>query len=223
MGMYGGNLKRKERISARLGDMLSYLFIGSAVLKRFHDQGRLKEDLPLMHWAMQDTLYKLQEAQIELLRNMGGVGTAMRAVMFPFGRIAHRPSDKTDHKVARILMEPNDVRTRLGEGQFLSPEGHFGFLEETLVNMIKCEPLHAKICKAAGERFSFTQLDALAERGLELGVINEEEAELMKRTEEGRLRTINVDDFDPADLLAGQAAFDYALKNLTDKKQGEAA
>lgn len=223
MGMHGGNLKRKERISARLGDMLSYLFIGSAVLKRFHDQGRLKEDLPLMHWAMQDTLYKLQEAQIELLRNMGGVGTAMRAVMFPFGRIAHRPSDKADHKVARILMEPNDVRTRLGEGQFLSPEGHFGFLEETLVNMIKCEPLHAKICKAAGERFSFTQLDALAERGLELGVINEEEAELMKRTEEGRLRTINVDDFDPADLLAGQAAFDYALKNLTDKKQGEAA
>lgn len=220
MGVLGGSLKRKERISARLGDMLSYLYIGSAVLKRYEDQGRLKEDEPLMHWAMQDTLYKLQEAQLAMLQNFGGIGTAIRVIMFPLGRIAKRPSDNTDHKVARILMEPNDARARLGEGQFLSPEGHFGFLEQTLRDMIACEPLHTKICTAAGERFSFTQLDALADRGLELGVISEDEAELMRRTEVGRLRTINVDDFDPADLLAGQAAFDYALKNLA---KGEAA
>ncbi|HAD48713.1 MAG TPA: acyl-CoA dehydrogenase, partial [Idiomarina sp.] len=91
---------------------------------------------------------------------------------------------------------------------------------QTLQDMIACEPLHSKICKAAGERFTFTQLDALADRGLELGVISDDEAELLRRTEVGRLRTINVDDFDPADLLAGQAAFDYALKNLA---KGEAA
>ena len=220
MGVLGGSLKRKERISARLGDMLSYLYIGSAVLKRFEDQGRLKDDEPLMHWAMQDTLYKLQEAQLAMLDNFGGVGSAMRAIMFPLGRIAKRPSDKNDHKIARMLMEPGETRSRLGEGQFLSAEGHFGFLEQTLQDMIACEPLHSKICKAAGERFSFTQLDALADRGLELGVISDDEAELLRRTEVGRLRTINVDDFDPADLLAGQAAFDYALKNLA---KGEAA
>ncbi|RUO77893.1 acyl-CoA dehydrogenase FadE [Idiomarina seosinensis] len=220
MGVLGGSLKRKERISARLGDMLSYLYLASATVKRFEDQGRLDGDKPLMHWAMQDTLYKLQESQLAMLENFGAIGTVLRTIMYPFGRIAKRPSDKTDHKVARILMEPSSTRSRLGDGQFLSAEGPFGFLEQTLENMIACEPLHSKICKAAGERFSFTQLDALADKGLELGVISEDEADLMRRTEEGRLRTINVDDFDPADLLAGKAAFDYALKNLA---KGEAA
>lgn len=173
-----------------------------------------------MHWAMQDTLYKLQEAQLAMLDNFGGMGSALRTIMYPFGRIAKRPSDKTDHKVARILMEPNASRERLGQGQFLSSEGHFGFLEDTLRDMIACEPLHAKVCKAAQKRYSFTQLDALADKGLELDVLSQEEAELMRRAEQGRLRVINVDDFDPADLLAGQAAFDYALKNLS---KGEAA
>lgn len=220
MGKLGGSLKRKERVSARLGDMLSYLYIGSCVLKRYHDQGRNKEDLPLVHWAMQDTLHKLQEAQLEMLANFGGVGSFMRAVMYPLGRIAKRPTDKNDHQIARMLMSPNDVRTRLGEGQFLSPEGHFGFLEETLKNVIAAEPLYDKVCKAAGKRFSFTQLDQLAAKGKELGVLNDDEVALLERTEVGRLRTINVDDFAPQELLAGQAAFDYALKNL---KKDEAA
>lgn len=220
MGKLGGSLKRKERVSARLGDMLSYLYIGSCVLKRYHDQGRNKEDLPLVHWAMQDTLHKLQEAQLEMLANFGGVGSFMRAVMYPLGRIAKRPTDKNDHQIARILMSPNDVRTRLGEGQFLSPEGHFGFLEETLKNVIAAEPLYDKVCKAAGKRFSFTQLDQLAAKGKELGVLSDDEVALLERTEVGRLRTINVDDFAPQELLAGQAAFDYALKNL---KKDEAA
>ena len=220
MGKLGGSLKRKERVSARLGDMLSYLYIGSCVLKRYHDQGRIKEDLPLVHWAMQDTLNKLQEAQLEMLANFGGVGSFMRAVMYPLGRIAKRPTDKNDHEIARMLMSPNDVRTRLGEGQFLSPEGHFGFLEETLKNVIASEPLYDKVCKAAGKRFSFTQLDQLAAKGKELGVLSDDEVALLERTEVGRLRTINVDDFAPEDLLAGQAAFDYALKNL---KKDEAA
>ncbi|WP_404399533.1 acyl-CoA dehydrogenase FadE [Idiomarina seosinensis] len=218
MGVLGGSLKRKERVSARLGDMLSYLYIASATVKRFHDQGHLEDDKPLLHWAMQDTLFKLQEAQLALLENFGAVGTVMRGIMFPLGRFVKRPSDKTDHKVARLLMEPSVTRSRLGEGQFLDPEGHFGLLEQTLQDMIACETLHAKICKAAGERFSFTQLDALADKGLELGVISDDEADLMRRAETGRLRTINVDDFDPADLLAGKAAFDYALKNLADDK-----
>jgi acyl-CoA dehydrogenase len=220
MGVLGGSLKRKERVSARLGDMLSYLYIGSAILKRFHDEGQIKEDLPLMHWAMQDTLHKLQEAQLSMLDNFGSVGSVMRAIMFPLGRIAKRPSDKNDHKIARMLMSPNDVRTRLGKGQFLSPEGHFGFLEETLQNVIAAEPLYDKVCKAAGKRFSFTQLDQIGAKGKELGVLSDDEVALLEKAEEGRLRTINVDDFAPEDLLAGKAAFDYALKNL---KESDAA
>src|SRR5690554_875653 len=77
MGVLGGSLKRKERVSARLGDMLSYLYLGSAVLKRFEDEGRQKEDLPFVHWAMQDTLFKLQESQLAMLQNFGGVGAML--------------------------------------------------------------------------------------------------------------------------------------------------
>ena len=119
-----------------------------------------------------------------------------------------------------MLMSPNDVRTRLGQGQFLSPEGHFGFLEETLKNVIAAEALYDKVCKAAGKRFSFTQLDQIGAKGKELGVLSDDEVALLEKTEEGRLRTINVDDFAPEDLLAGKAAFDYALKNL---KESDAA
>lgn len=227
MGVLGGNLKRKERISARLGDMLSYLYIASATLKRFEDEGRRKEDLPLLHWAMQDTLYKLQESQLALLENFPPVGGVLKTIMYPFGRIAKQPSDKTDHKIARILCEPNDVRTRLGAGQFLAAEGQYGFVEQTLQLMIAAEPLVERISKAAKQRFSFTQLDKLAERGKELGVISDEEADLLVRTEAGRLKVINVDDFDHAELMAGQAARDFngdsAIARANAFKQGDKA
>jgi acyl-CoA dehydrogenase len=69
MGTLGGELKRKERVSARLGDVLSQLYLASSALKRYQDEGRQQADLPLLHWALQDALFKAQEAIDELLRN----------------------------------------------------------------------------------------------------------------------------------------------------------
>ena len=218
MGVLGGSLKRKERVSARLGDMLSYLYLGSAVLKRFEDEGRQAEDLPFVHWAMQDTLYKLQEAQIAMLQNFGGIGSLLKGVMYPFGRIAQAPSDKLDHKVARLLMSPNAARERLGAGQFLSARGQYGYVEQVLVDMIAAEPLHEKVCKAANKRFSFTKLDEVAAKGLELGAITAEEAALLERAEVGRLKVINVDDFAHEDLLAGRGAREHFEKELAANK-----
>lgn len=217
MGVLGGTLKRKQRISARLGDMLSYLYIGAATLKRFEDEGRQKDDLPLVHWAMQDTLFKLQEAQLALLENFGAVGSFMRAIMYPFGRFVKRPSDKLDSKVAKILLQPNASRERLGAGQFLAPEGEYGYVEQTLRDVIAAEPVVAKVGKALNKRLPFIFLDQIAEQGKELGVLSDDEAELLKRTEEGRLRVINVDDFAHEDLMAGQAARDYALEQAAKK------
>ena len=218
MGVLGGSLKRKERVSARLGDMLSYLYLGSAVLKRFEDEGRQAEDLPFVHWAMQDSLYKLQEAQIAMLENFGAVGSLLKGMMYPFGRIVKAPSDKLDHKVARLLMAPNAARERLGAGQFLAAEGQFGYVEQVLRDMIAAEPIYDRICKASKQRYSFTQLDALAQKGLELGVISAEEAALLERTEEGRLKVINVDDFAPEDLLAGAGARRHYKEQLAAGK-----
>ncbi|MFT5675929.1 MAG: acyl-CoA dehydrogenase [Paraglaciecola sp.] len=209
MAVLGGELKRRERVSARLGDVLSYLYLASTVLKRFDDEGRQEEDLPFMHWAMQDSLYKLEIALEELLNNFPStlLGKVLKAVIMPFGKSYTRPSDKLDHKIATILQTPCTARTRLGQGQYFGRDdkGLLGDLEQTLENVIASEPIFDKICKAAKIRMPFTQLDEIAAKGIELGVITDEEANLLRETELGRLRTINVDDFDPAELTQSVA------------------
>ena len=208
MGVLGGELKRRERLSARLGDILSYLYIGSAVLKRYDDQGRQKEDLPLMHWAMQDCLHSLEVAMEDLLNNFPNkiLGNSLKLVIMPFGKKYASPSHKLDHQIAKILQTPCAARSRLGDGQYLTREegNRMGELEQILDDILASEPLYDKVCDAAGEKFPFTQLDLVASKGLELGVITDQEAALLRRAEKGRLNTINVDDFAPEELVMEQ-------------------
>jgi acyl-CoA dehydrogenase len=205
MAVLGGELKRRERISARLGDVLSYLYLTSCVLKRFDDEGRKADDLSLMHWAMQDSLHKLEVALEELLNNFPSkiMGKALKLIIMPFGKKYKRPSDQLEHEIAKLLQTPSEARNRLGAGQYLSRvEGSLmGDLEQTLENVIAAEPIYNKVCKAAKQYLSFTELDKVADKGLEMGVITEEQAHLLRETEKGRLRTINVDDFDPSELV----------------------
>ncbi|MFQ2213263.1 acyl-CoA dehydrogenase FadE [Aeromonas dhakensis] len=212
MGTLGGELKRKERVSARLGDVLSQLYLASSALKRYQDEGRQHADLPLLHWALQDALFKAQEAIDELLRNFPNrwIGLALRAVVLPLGRDLKRPSDKLDNQVARLLQTPSETRSRLAQGQYLTREegNPFGLLEQALDDVISAEPLFEKVCKADGIKRPFMQLDKVAESGLTLGVLNQTEADLLRRAEESRLSTINVDDFDPIELVANKALFE---------------
>ena len=205
MVVLGGELKRRERISARLGDVLSYLYLTSCVLKRFDDEGRKIDDLPLMHWAMQDSLHKLEIALEELFDNFSSkvMGKALKLIVMPLGKQYKRPSDQLDHDIARLLQTPCEARSRLGAGQYLSrePGNLMGDLEQTLENVIAAEPIYNKICKAAKQYYPFTELDKLADRGLELEAITEEQAVLLRETEKGRLRTINVDDFKHSELV----------------------
>lgn len=212
MGTLGGELKRKERVSARLGDVLSQLYLASSALKRYQDEGRQHADLPLLHWALQDALFKAQEAIDELLRNFPNrwIGLALRAVVLPLGRDMKRPSDKLDNQVARLLQTPSETRSRLAQGQYLTREegNPFGLLEQALDDVLSAEPLFEKVCKADGIKRPFMQLDKVAEAGLTLGVLNQTDADLLRRAEESRLRTINVDDFDPIELVANKALFE---------------
>lgn len=219
MGVLGGELKRRERLSARLGDILSFLYIGSAVLKRYDDQGRQKEDLPLVHWAMQDSLHQLEEAMEELLNNFPNkiLGSVLKFIIMPFGKKYSRPDDDLDHQIATILQTPCTARSRLGEGQYLTREegNRMGDLEQNLDDILASEPLYEKVCNALGERLPFTQLDQVAEKGFELGVLNEQEASLLKRAEQGRLDTINVDDFDNEELVADKSLLKPKRKRST--------
>ena len=205
MVLLGGELKRRERISARLGDVLSYLYLTSCVLKRFDDEGRKIDDLPLVHWAMQDSLHKLEIALEELFDNFPSklMGKVLKLIVMPFGKKYKRPSDLIEHDIAKLLQTPCEARSRLGAGQYLSrePGNLMGDLEQTLENVINAEPIYNKICKAAKQYLPFTELDKLADKGLELEVITEEQAILLRETERGRLRTINVDDFKHSELI----------------------
>ena len=212
MGTLGGELKRKERVSARLGDVLSQLYLASSALKRYQDEGRQQADLPLLHWALQDAMFKAQEAIDELLRNFPNrwIGLALRAVVLPLGRDLNRPCDKLDQQVARLLQTPSETRSRLAKGQYLTREegNPFGLLEQALDDVLAAEPLFEKVCKSDGIKRPFMALDKVADIGLAAGVLTQSEAELLRRAEVSRLRTINVDDFDPIDLVANKKLFE---------------
>ncbi|WP_151172519.1 acyl-CoA dehydrogenase FadE [Pseudoalteromonas ruthenica] len=210
MAVFGGSLKRKERISARLGDMLSYLYLVSATLKRYNDEGRRKEDLPLVKWACQEYLYRCQRALADLINNMPSVFLrgVLKVILFPWGRPVRKPTDKQEHVIAQLLQTPNETRERLSQHIFLTdgPHSLLGKQEQTLRNILAVEPLFDKVCRATGKKLPFTQLDKVAQMGLDEGVLSEQEAHQLRDVEQQRLNVINVDDFDPADLLAGKAA-----------------
>ncbi|WP_205954116.1 acyl-CoA dehydrogenase FadE [Pantoea stewartii] len=205
MAVLGGSLKRRERMSARLGDVLSQLYLASATLKRYEDEGRHEADLPLVHWGVQDALHKAEKAMDELLSNFPNrlVAGVMRLVVFAGGQHCPAPSDRLDHKLAKMLQVPSATRTRLGRGQYLAPSQHnpAGQLEQALQNVMAAEVIHDRLCKQQKKHLSFTRLDALAKQALEQGWIDQKEAEVLKRAEESRLRSINVDEFE-ADALA---------------------
>ena len=211
MAVLGGSLKRRERMSARLGDLLSQLYLASATLKRYDDEGRHEADLPLVQWGVQDALNKAEKAMDDLLSNFPNrlVAGVIRLVVFAGGQHCPAPSDRLDHKLAKMLQVPSATRSRLGRGQYLEPSQHnpAGQLEQALQDVMAAEVIHDRLCKQHKKHFSFTRLDALAKQALEKGWIDDKEAEVLKRAEQSRLRSINVDEFE-ADALAVPAKQD---------------
>ncbi|UJR55550.1 acyl-CoA dehydrogenase FadE [Dickeya zeae] len=206
MGVLGGSLKRRERLSARLGDVLSQLYLASATLKRYDEEGRQEADLPLVHWGVQDCLHQAEQAIVDLLRNFPNklVARLLRVMILPLGAVSKAPSDQLDHQLARLLQVPSATRSRLGRGLYLHTGAHHpaAQLEHALRDILAAEPIYQRLSQSAGYPLPFMQLDKLAEHGLAEGVITPEEANLLMQAETSRLRSINVDDFAPDALSA---------------------
>jgi len=209
MLVLGGSLKRKEKISARLGDVLSNLYLCSATLKRFEDDGRPEADLPMLHWAMQDGLYRIQEAFDGVLQNFPSriAAWGLRRLIFPLGKCAMPPSDQLGHEVATVLMQPGAARDRLTNGMHIpkSEKEAVGALEVSLLSTLKCEPIQATIAKARkeGKIKSREEMEQVAEAG-KLGIVTAEQVKQLERDYALRRKVIMVDDFDPAQLPAGK-------------------
>ncbi len=197
----GGALKRKERISARLGDILSELYIASATLKRFHEEGEREKDLPLMQWAMEDSLYRIQHALRALLRNLPfrPLAWLLRLVIFPTGLPFHQPTDTLDHRVAALLQRPSEVRDRLTDGVYTTedPGQRIGQLEQALLAVAEAAPIDKTLrqAKRAGQLKATDQTE-LIEEAIALGILRETDLDTLNRADMLRNHVIQVNAFD---------------------------
>jgi len=214
----GGGLKRKENISARLGDVLSYLYLLSSVLKQHHDQGNPEEDLPVVRYASLFCLCKIQESFNDLLINFPNryVAVLMRMLIFPFGMYFAKPRDILSHKIAKLLMAPSGTRDRLAKGTFLTacPENYFSVIQDAFLKTIEAEPIEKIIrqAKKNGEISGYT-LKEQAQSALENQLITLENFDTFIQAEEAKLKVISVDDFSNEELA-------HVLYQKTeDKKQ----
>jgi acyl-CoA dehydrogenase len=205
MGTLGGALKRKEKLSARLGDILSLMYLCSATLKRYEAEGRQEADAPLMHWAMWDAMFKAQSAFEGVISNFPNrfIAAVMRRVVFPLGRPYVVPSDKLGHGVACLLIEPSAARDRLTAGIYLSraADNPLAQIERALAATIAAEPIEAEVRAAVKDGRVDAKLppgegaEALIARAVEAGVITATDAAELAAARELTAQVIRVDDF----------------------------
>lgn len=204
----GGKLKHKESTSARLGDVLSQLYICSAILKRFEMQGRPAADQPLLAWAFHDSIYKMQTALGKVVDNFPSraVRWLLAVVIFPLGRHERPPGDRLGHKVAQLLMSPSATRDRLSNGVFISQsaDNPIGLLEIALPRVIATEPLERRLHKAqaAGELDAIEVKDQL-EQALAKSIITAAEAKELRAVRAMVAEIIAVDEFESSYLQMG--------------------
>ena len=201
----GGSLKRREKLSGRLADVLSYLYLASAALKRFEDQGRPAEDLPLLQWVCDHALYEMQSSLNGLLKNFPSrmAAWALRQLVFPLGKPYAGPTDNLGHRCADILLSPSEARDRLTRGVFVptSIDQSLAKLEHALVLLIALEPLEKKLRDAikSGELVSANEAE-LWQQARDKKVIDEKEFSQWQEADAARRDAVMVDEFDKAGL-----------------------
>jgi acyl-CoA dehydrogenase len=156
----------------------------SATLKRYEDEGRIREDLPLVRWAVRDALYRAQQALDGILSNfpVKPLARLLRWVIFPAGKRLRPPLDSRNRECAQIALEPGAARDRLTAGMYYpTGEGATAVLEQAFLAAVACEPLDRKIREAQ-------------RKGLPDPLTLEEQAQ-WQRKEALRKQVIRVDDF----------------------------
>ena len=188
----GGGLKRREMISARLGDVLSELYILSATLKRWENEGRLQEDLPLVRFAAQTAFDKISESLDLVLANLPArwAGWLLRVLTLP--KWASRgPSDALTEECADLISERTETRQRLSGALFHGCSGEgIAKLEEAFELVIDCAPLEKRLREAG-----LSQEQALHE-----GRITDVENDSLTAKNAAVRAVVAVDDFAPDEL-----------------------
>ncbi|MEJ0036332.1 MAG: acyl-CoA dehydrogenase [Gammaproteobacteria bacterium] len=202
----GGYLKKKENLSARLGDVLSCMYLASMVLKHYENQGRHDADLPFVEWACRNLLYRAQEQLHSFLRNFPNpfLGGVMRLLTLPRGLTYSAPSDRLGATIADLVSNPTESRERLGSYLYktIEPSNPLGMLQEALVLSQTAEPIEKRIRVDGVKTGKVTALDLPGQitQALAAGIISETEAASLREYDRKVMDLINVDDFAPNEL-----------------------
>jgi acyl-CoA dehydrogenase len=208
----GGYLKKKETLSARLGDVLSDMYLASMVLKHHDNQGSDAAELPIIEWACRSLLYHAQEQLHQFLRNFPNrfLAALMRIIIFPRGLTYFPPSDRLGRQIGALVMNPTAARERLSKFIYKTPtaDNPLGKLQEALLLTATAEPLEKRIRVEGVKTGRVTALDLPGQvhQALSLGIVNEAEAALLRDYDAKVLDIIMVDDFAPQELGAGASA-----------------
>ncbi|MGF7150033.1 acyl-CoA dehydrogenase [Sphingomonas zeicaulis] len=195
----GGALKRRELLSARLGDILSELYLLAAALKRWEDEGRRNEDWPLLAWCMESGFATIEQRFDEILANLpyAPVRRTLRFFIMPWGRRRRGPSDRHVRQVATLLTVPSAARDRLVGDLYLRRDSSVGHLTRTFAMVADIQPIHDRLRKAGQRDWR---------RARAAGLISADEAAQLEAVEHAVEQVVAVDDFAPHDLGGVRAA-----------------
>lgn len=201
----GGTLKKKEMLSARLGDTLSALYLASTVLKHYENAGRPEADLPLVRWACKHLVFTAQEKLHEFLRNFPNqaIAAVLRTIIFPLGRVYREPSDGLSRRVVELIINPTESRDRLCYPVYraVEPGSHLGLLQEAMEITIAINPLEKRLRKAIKDgKITTPDTRERLVQAVEAGVLTESEADKLREAEAKILEIITVDTFTSEEL-----------------------
>ena len=196
----GSSLKRKERISGQFADVLSNLYLCSTVLKQFQDQGCPEDDLPLMHWACQHTIYAAQQSLLTLFKLLPikPMTWGLKVLTFPFGGSYSAPGDKLIHQTSSILLNDTEARDRLTQGIYINEieTDATGRIECAFKAVLAAMPIEKKIHQAQKSGQLPKGLnEAVLELAIDKKIISKKERALIEEAEKARRLAIMVDDF----------------------------
>ncbi len=226
MSSLGGALKFKEKLTGRFADILSWMLIASAILRRFEAEGRRKEDEIYLHWSMQYALAQMQEAFDGIFRHlspplMGWFFKGPLALWSRINPIGTMPNDKLGHKVAHSLQVPGDQRDRLFDGLYVpaDEEEAVGRIENAFKLSYEADQIVVRINHAIkSKKLPKGKPMTMIEKAVEAGIITKDEANLINRAEEARDDAIQVDHFSLTEYLDGKEPY-FPSKPGKESKQ----
>jgi acyl-CoA dehydrogenase len=205
MGSFGGNLKMKEKLTGRFADILSWMYLGTAVLRRFEAEGRRKEDEAFLHWSMQYCFAQIQNAFDGIYRHMDVpvFGWFFKGPMLWWSRlnpIGSMPSDQLGSRVARAMQTPGEHRDRLTDGVYLPDPADMNEPLSVLENAFRLSVQSDAVARKIREAVKSGKLpkeapSKLVVKAVDAGIISQEEASLVAETEKARRDAVAVDSF----------------------------